>query len=175
MEAALKTLVPDYVFPSFSAVTPQFLRENGIKALLSDVDNTLSPYEDAKPNEEVLRFIEELHHSGIKIALVSNNHSDRITLYNSELGLPAFFDAKKPSRKAYFGAAKALSVDINDCAVLGDQLLTDCWSARRLGIKAIIVPPIRDKRDLFHRVKRLIEVPFMCAYRRKERKNAKTK
>ena len=105
----MKTLVPDYVFPSFSAVTPQFLRENGIKALLSDVDNTLSPYEDAKPSEEVIRFIEELHQNGIKIALVSNNHYDRITLYNSEIGLPAFFDAGKPSRKAYFKAAKALA------------------------------------------------------------------
>lgn len=170
-----KTLVPDYVFSSFSEVTPRFLKDNNIKALLSDVDNTLSPYEDATPNENVRAWIESLHENGIKIALVSNNHEDRITLYNSEMGLPAFFDAGKPSRKAYFKAAEELSVDICDCAVLGDQLLTDCWSARRLGIRAIIVPPLRDKRDLFHRAKRLIEVPFMRAYRRKEKKNAKTK
>lgn len=160
-----KTLVPDFVFSSFSEVTPEFLRDNNIKALLSDVDNTLSPYEDATPNEQVLVWLSSLQENGIKIALVSNNHASRINKYNEKIGLAAFYDAKKPSRKAYYSAAKALCVDIADCAVLGDQLLTDCWSARRLKIRAIIVPPIRDKRDLFHRIKRLIEVPFMCAYR----------
>ena len=169
-----KTLVPDYVFSSFSEVTPSFLHENNIRALLSDVDNTLSPYEDAVPNEEVCAWIKTMQESGIKIALVSNNHADRINIYNERIGLDAFYDAKKPSRKAYYLAAEAIGVAISDCAVLGDQLLTDCWSARRLGIKAIIVPPICDKRDLFHRFKRAIEVPFMAAYRRKEKKNAKT-
>lgn len=165
-----KTLVPDYVFPSFSEVTPEFLTENGIKALLSDVDNTLSPYEDATPSDAVREWLSLMQENGIKIALVSNNHGDRINTYNEKIELPAFYDAKKPSRKAYYKAAEALGVDISDCAVLGDQLLTDCWSARRLSIPAIIVPPIRDKRDLFHRFKRLIEVPFMCAYRRRKDK-----
>ena len=160
-----KTLVPDFVFSSFSEVTPEFLKENNIKAILSDVDNTLSPYEDATPNGEVRAWLLRMQENGVKIALVSNNHAGRINLYNEEIGLPAFYDAKKPSRKAYFKAADALGVPLSDCAVLGDQLLTDCWSARRLHIPAIIVPPIRDKRDLFHRFKRLIEVPFMCAYR----------
>ena len=151
------------------------MKSHDIKAILSDVDNTLSPYEDATPSEAVKKWIGDMQSEGIKIALVSNNHADRITLYNSEMSLPAFYDAKKPSRKAYIEAAKALSVEIGECAVLGDQLLTDCWSARRLGITAIIVPPIRDRRDLFHRIKRLAEVPFMAAYRRKEKRNAKTK
>ena len=168
-----KTLVPDFVFPKFSDVTVGFLRENGIRALLCDVDNTLSPYEDAVPNAAVRAWIEELRANGIALALVSNNHAPRVETYNKELGLCAFADAGKPSRKMYYRAAEAIGVAIGDCAVLGDQLLTDCWSARRLGIRAIIVPPIRDKRDLFHRIKRLIEVPFMAAYRRKEKKHAK--
>ena len=166
-----KTLVPDWVFNAFYEVTPDFLKENNIKALLCDVDNTLSPYEHPTPSEKVRSWIEGMRENGIKIALVSNNHEDRITKYNEEMNLVAFYDAKKPSRKAYYKAAEELSVAIFDCAVLGDQLLTDCWSARRLGIKAIIVPPINDKKDLFHRFKRLIEVPFMCAYRaRKDKK-----
>lgn len=165
-----KSLVPDYVFSSFSEVTPEFLKENNIRALLSDVDNTLSPYEDAVPSENVRAWINTMQENGIAVALVSNNKNYRLETYNRDMGLVAFADAKKPSRKAYYKAAKALGVDIADCAVLGDQLLTDCWSARRVGIPAIIVPPIRDKRDLFHRVKRLIEVPFMRAYRRRKDK-----
>ena len=137
-----KTLVPDFVFEKFSDVTVDFLKEQNIRALLCDVDNTLSPYEDAVPNETVRAWIAAMQANGIAIALVSNNHADRVETYNRDLGLVAFADAGKPSRKMYYRAADALGVAIHDCAVLGDQLLTDCWSARRLGIRAIIVPPI---------------------------------
>ena len=165
-----KTLVPDYVFPSFDGVTVEFLKEHNISAILSDVDNTLSPYEHDVPNDKVKLWIDTLTQNGIKIALVSNNHYDRINKYNEEMKLVAFADAKKPSRKCYFKAAEALGVDIKSCAVLGDQLLTDCWSARRVKIPCIIVPPINDKRDLFHKFKRLIEVPFMKAYFKRNKK-----
>ena len=168
-----KTLVPDFVFEKFSDVTVDFVKEQGIRALLCDVDNTLSPYEDAEPNETVRAWMQTMQENGVSLALVSNNHAPRVETYNKNLGLVAFADAGKPSRKMYYRAAEALGVAIGDCAVLGDQLLTDCWSARRLGIRAIIVPPIRDKRDLFHRFKRAIEVPFMAAYRRREKRNAK--
>ncbi len=165
-----KTIVPDFVFDSFSDITVEFLKEQNIKALLSDVDNTLSPYEHATPNDTVRAWVDKMRESGIKIALVSNNNYERINIYNKEMQLVAYADAGKPSRKCYLKAARDLGVDIEDCAVLGDQLLTDCWSARRLKIPCYIVPPINDKRDLFHRFKRAIEVPFMLAYRRKNEK-----
>ena len=164
-----KTIVPDFVFERFSDITVEFLKKQNVKALLCDVDNTLSPYEHATPNETVRAWIDEMQKNGIKIALVSNNNYERINTYNKEMKLVAYADAGKPSRKGYFKAARDLGVDISDCAVLGDQLLTDCWSARRLKIKCFIVPPINDKRDLFHRFKRAVEVPFMYAYKRKHK------
>lgn len=168
-----KSLVPDFVFDSFSDVTVEFLKEHNISALLSDVDNTLSPYEHDTPNEEVCRWIETLNENGIKIALVSNNNYERLNKYNENIKLVAFADAKKPSRKCYYKAAEALGVDIKSCAVLGDQLLTDCWSARRVKIPCIIVPPINDKRDLFHKFKRALEKPFMYIYKKRNKKHDK--
>ena len=166
-----KTLVPDFVFDGFSDITVEFLKQQNIRALLCDVDNTLSPYEDAEPSDAVRAWIKTMQSGGISLALVSNNHADRVETYNKNLGLVAYSDAGKPSRKCYRKAMEALGVQKEECAVLGDQLLTDCWSARRLGIPAYIVPPIRDKRDLFHRFKRAVEVPFMKAYKQKEKKN----
>lgn len=167
-----KTLVPDFVFEKYSDVTVEFLKEHGIEAILSDVDNTLSPYEHDVPDENVRAWINNLHDGGIRIALVSNNNYDRLNKYNEEMKLVAYADAGKPSRKCYFKAANDLGVDIKKCAVLGDQLLTDCWSARRVKIPCIIVPPIKDKRDLFHRFKRAVEKPFMYIYK-KRNKNKK--
>ena len=165
-----KTLVPDFVFEKYSDVTVDFLKKHGIEAILSDVDNTLSPYEHDVPDENVRAWISKLFEGGIKIALVSNNNYDRLNKYNEELKLVAYADAGKPSRKCYFKAASDLGVDIAKCAVLGDQLLTDCWSARRVKIPCIIVPPINDKRDLFHRFKRAVEKPFMYIYKKRNKK-----
>lgn len=165
-----KTLVPDFVFDTFADVTVEFLKKHNIKAILSDVDNTLSPYEHDVPNEEVRAWVKKLTENGIGIALVSNNNYERLNKYNAEMGLVAYADAGKPSRKCYIKAASDLGVNLCDCAVLGDQLLTDCWSARRVGIPCIIVPPIKDKRDLFHRFKRAVEKPFMYIYKKRTKK-----
>ena len=165
-----KTLVPDFVFDTFADVTVEFLKKHNIKAILSDVDNTLSPYEHDVPNEEVRAWVKKLTENGIGIALVSNNNYERLNKYNAEMGLVAYADAGKPSRKCYVKAAADLGVNLSDCAVLGDQLLTDCWSARRVGIPCIVVPPIKDKRDLFHRFKRAVEKPFMYIYKKRTKK-----
>ena len=36
-------LTPTYMFGSYREVTPAFLKEIGIRALLIDIDNTLAP------------------------------------------------------------------------------------------------------------------------------------
>lgn len=160
------TLTPDFMFAHATDITPEFLTEHRITTLLCDIDNTLSPYEDAVPSDDVCAWINALLTAGITPALISNNCPARVETYNAPLGLIAFADAKKPSTARYTDALKALGTEKDACAVLGDQLLTDCLSARRLGVPCIIVPPIRDKRTLFFRCKRLLEKPFIAAYRR---------
>ena len=165
-----KTLVPDFVFAHYDDIDADFLHAHGIRVLFCDIDNTLSPYEDAEPDAAVRAWVERMRAGGIALALVSNNCPARVETYNRTLGLVAYADAHKPSRKCYLAAMRALGAKKEDCAVLGDQLLTDCFSARRLGIPCLIVPPIRDKKTWFFRIKRAIEVPFMRAYERKRRK-----
>ena len=57
-----------------------------------------------------------------------------------------------------------LGVDPNETAMLGDQLLTDCYAGKNIGLTALIVPPIKDKTNLFFRFKRLCERPFIRKY-----------
>ena len=164
-------LIPDFMFDAFSDVDPEFLKKQKITALLCDIDNTLSPYEDAVPSEAVRGWVREMQTAGISLALISNNTPERVETYNAPLGLVAYADAKKPSKKRYLDAMAALGVDRKSCAVLGDQLLTDAWSAKRLGIFSVIVKPIRDKKTLFFRFKRALEVPFIKAYQRKQKRS----
>ena len=158
---------PDYMFATFDAVTPAFLHSLGMRALLIDIDNTLAPYEEPDPNERVLAWFAELEKNGIKAALVSNNHAPRVERFNKSLGLIAYPDSGKPGRKTLERAMKELGVTHTETAMLGDQILTDCFAGKHIGLCAIIVPPIKDKTNLFFRFKRLVERPFIRKYARK--------
>ena len=158
---------PDYMFATFDAVTPAFLQSIGVRALLIDIDNTLAPYEEPDPNERVLAWFAELEKNGIKAALVSNNHAPRVERFNKSLGLIAYPDSGKPGRKTLERAMKELGVTHTETAMLGDQILTDCFAGKHIGLCAIIVPPIKDKTNLFFRFKRLVERPAIRKYARK--------
>ena len=50
---------------------------------------------------------------------------------------------------------------------LGDQIFTDVVAARRMGLRAAVVPPIKDKKTVFFRFKRLMERPIMRRYHKR--------
>lgn len=157
-------LTPDYMFGSYREITPAFLAEKGIRALLIDIDNTLAPYEQPDPDDCIRAWFSSLAESGVRVALVSNNHEPRVKRFNETLGLLAFADSRKPSRRTLERAMRILGVTHDETAVLGDQLLTDAYGGKHIGLPAIIVPPIRDKKNLFFRFKRLCERPFIRKY-----------
>ena len=159
--------VPEYRFETFDCASAEFLRSIGVKGIVLDVDNTLEPYENPKPTEKVLCWLEALDKAGIKAAIVSNNSADRIDLFNAELGLPAFSKAGKPKKKNVLRALEILGVEKGEAILMGDQVFTDVWAAHNAGIRAILVPPIRDKRDLLTRFKRLLEKTILRKYNRK--------
>ena len=157
-------LTPDYMFGSYREVTPAFLHSIGVRALLIDIDNTLAPYEQADPDGEILAWFDALRKSGIKAALVSNNHAPRVERFNKTLGLLAYPDSHKPRRATLEKAMQAMGVSHGETAMLGDQLLTDCYAGKHIGLTAIILPPIKDKTNLFFRFKRFLERPFIRKY-----------
>ena len=161
-----KYLIPDMMPEHFYDVTPEIVKNYGGKALICDIDNTLVTYDDPEPTEQVLEWIKTMNENGIAVSFVSNNDWDRVELFNKKLGFVAYAKSGKPGIKNLKAAVADLGIDKNEAVLLGDQLLTDCAAAKRFGIKAIIVPPIKDKTTLFFKTKRLIEVPYVKKFRK---------
>ena len=159
-------LMPDIMLDSYRDVTPELLATLGIKALLIDIDNTLAPYEQAEPDENIKKWFASLSENGIKAALISNNHPPRVELFNKSLGLDAYPDSGKPKSTTLIKAMKKMGVTPEETAGLGDQLLTDTLAVHRLGMLSLIVPPIKDKTNAFFKSKRLIERRFVRKYRK---------
>ena len=165
-----KTLVPDFYFNKFSDASAELLSSLGVKGIVLDIDNTLEPYENVTPGEHVLTWFNELEAAGIKAAFVSNNNAKRVELFNKNLGFPAYFKAGKPFKKNVLRAIADMGVSTDEAILMGDQVFTDVWAARNAGVRAILLSPIKDKRDLFTKVKRLLEKPVIKSYKKRNNK-----
>ena len=159
-------LIPDYIFPRYDDVTPEFLASIGVRALLIDIDNTLAPYEQPDPDECNFAWVAAMRAAGIALTFVSNNHQERVERFAAPLGVKAYWDAAKPFRKTLDIAMTEMGSTVENTAMLGDQLLTDAYAGKHIGLRTLIVPPIRDKKSLFVRAKRRIERPYIRKYRK---------
>ena len=103
--------------------------------------------------------------AGIRMAFVSNNHGERVHLFNRTLGLPVFAGAKKPFAAGILKALAELKLKPHESAGLGDQIFTDCIACHRAGMRFYLVPPIKDKTTLFFKSKRFLERPIVGAFK----------
>ena len=158
------TLVPEYVFEHFDDVTAEFLLSIGVRGVLLDIDNTLEPYEHPLPGEHVIAWLDSLRAAGIKTAIVSNNGRERVETFNRSIGMPAYAKAGKPFKKNLLRAMVDIGTEKGSTIFIGDQILTDVWAAHNTGIRAILVPPINDRRDPLTRFKRVLERPILKRY-----------
>ena len=161
------TFVPEYYFKTFNEANADFLLNIGVKGIVLDVDNTLEPYENPVPGDHVIAWLESLKAVGISAAIVSNNGGDRINLFNKELGLPAYYKAKKPFKKIVLNAMADMGTNKSNTILMGDQVFTDVWAAHNTGVRAILVPPINDKRDIFTKFKRILEKLIINKYKKR--------
>jgi HAD superfamily phosphatase (TIGR01668 family) len=111
-----------------------------------------------------------LKEAGIKAAFVSNNGRERVETFNKDLGNIAYYKAKKPFAGKIKRAMREMGVEKNETLFMGDQIFTDVLAARFSGIRAALVPPIKDKTDALTRFKRLLERPIMKRYHRRNQK-----
>ena len=160
-------MMPDYMFRTFDEITPAFLTSLGVKAILADIDNTLAPYEQPEPDQRIKGWIASLAEVGIGIAFVSNNDWERVNRFNATLGVPAYAKSGKPFKKNLVKAMNDLGGTLETTVMLGDQLLTDALAGHNLGVKCLIVPPIRDKKNAFFKFKRWLEKPVVKKFKRR--------
>ncbi len=160
-------LVPDLMCPTVYDIPFHSFEEKGLRLVIFDIDNTLVSYETPEPDEKLKSFLRDFSRRGVEVALVSNNSPDRVEKFNRELGFFAVPDAHKPSKNALAPVMKRFPVSRDEILFVGDQLLTDAWTARLWDLPAVVVEPIQKRENLFFRFKRLLEKPFVGIYRKR--------
>ena len=80
-------LTPEYIFKTIECIHPDFLTAHGIKALVLDVDNTLTGDNSQVLEPSVQAWLDEMRAAGIKLTIVSNNTAKRVRPFAERIGL----------------------------------------------------------------------------------------
>ncbi|AWR85944.1 YqeG family HAD IIIA-type phosphatase [Meiothermus taiwanensis] len=150
-------LKPRAQLNSVTEVTPAWLQERGLRAVLLDLDNTLVPYRTYGEVPEALQaWLQTQKQAGIPVMLVSNATSRRVRYWCEKLGIPGFGLAGKP----WFGfreALRRLGLRPEEVAVVGDQLFTDVLGGNLVGMYTVLVPPLAQQELGYTRLVRRLE------------------
>ncbi len=157
----MERFIPDVYQKSIYAIDYNKLKNRGIKCLLFDLDNTLVPASVKKPNKRIKGLFNELKDLGFKVIIFSNSPKKRLAPFKKELEIDVISNAKKPLSGSFIKVMKKYKFQVNEIAIIGDQLLTDIWGGNRVGITTILINPVSKKDFIFTRINRGIENTIM--------------
>ncbi|WP_303978860.1 YqeG family HAD IIIA-type phosphatase [Streptococcus danieliae] len=124
------------------SVSPAQLKEQGVRAVFSDLDNTLIAWNNPDGTPEMKDWLHQVQDAGIQIMVVSNNTKKRVTRAVEKFGIGFVYWALKPFAFGINRALSKLQVDRSKVVMVGDQLMTDIRAAHRAGIRSILVKPL---------------------------------
>ncbi|MDI6812324.1 MAG: YqeG family HAD IIIA-type phosphatase [Desulfitobacteriaceae bacterium] len=149
---------PTFEANSLDHISIGRLLQDGIKGLIIDLDNTMTPWNDVEVGPKVAAWFKALKEAGIKACVVSNNkRKQRVAVVADRLGIPFVFRATKPRRRAFRAGMALLGTGPLDTAVIGDQLFTDIMGGNRLGLYTILVVPMSSREFIGTRFMRQME------------------
>lgn len=148
---------PNIKLEKVTDITVGILNKYGIKALLLDVDNTLSTHKGQELTDGLLPWIDNMRENGIKMIVLSNSTNKRLKPFAEKIGLDFLSRGLKPLPFGYLRALKRLNTKRKETAIVGDQIFTDILGGNFIGVKTILLTPIKFEDTPFFRFKRKIE------------------
>ena len=160
-------IYPNYYCKKITDIKLEFLRDNSIKALILDVDNTLIDI-DKKMVDGLVEWHNKIISSGIKTIILSNsNKIHKIETVAKALNIEYLYLGLKPLNRGFKKAIAKLGLQPENIAAVGDQIFTDVIGANRCGLFSILVKPVSNKDFLITKIKRPIEQKIINNYIKK--------
>lgn len=141
----LEKYVPDIYQKSIYTINYDTLLLRGIKCLLFDLDNTLVPITENKPDQKIKELFFELKDKGFKIIIFSNSPKSRLKPFKEELEVDCCANAAKPTTKKFKHIMKVYGFECSEVAIIGDSIIDDINGGNKAGITTILINQIGKK------------------------------
>ncbi len=142
----------------------KFYTSNNIKGVIFDIDNTLVTHDTKTPPKEISDYFKFLENLGIKIAIASNNHRERVETFSKDLGYTYISRAWKPFKKNLKRIKKEFNLPENEICLVGDQIFTDIYGGLRMKFYTVLVTAVGENETKFVAFKRIFEKAVMDEY-----------
>ena len=137
-------LTPKLITRHVSAITPELLAENNVRAVVTDLDNTLVGWRSEAVEAEVEDWLTTLREANIGVCIASNtSHFSRLKRIAAQLQiLHVPGNSAKPGTVGLKRALMLLQTEAHETAMVGDQLFTDILAGNRLKMYTVLVNPL---------------------------------
>lgn len=162
----LEKFYPDCEADRAYTIDFEALYEDGYRGVIFDIDNTLVPH-GAPATDEAVALFQKLHNMGMATLLLSNNKEPRVKSFADAVNSPYIYKGGKPARGGYQRAMERMGTTVSNTVFVGDQLFTDVWGAKRMGIRNFLVKPIHPKEEIQIVLKRHLERIVLNSYHRR--------
>lgn len=153
----LKWLIPDLFVKSIYEINYNDLQHRGVKAIITDLDNTLVESDRADATPDLINWLGRLQSMGFRVIIVSNNNKTRVSKFAHPLNIPYIHAAKKPFNTPFHKALNRLEATADQTVVIGDQLFTDVLGGNLSGLYTILVVPVARQEGFWTKVNRTFE------------------
>ncbi len=154
------SLLPRIITKELTDLTPELLRQRGIRLLMLDFDNTIVPYTTDTPAEKMDVWLKMMKDSDIQLCVVSNSRSDRVPMFCAQYGMPCIIRAKKPFSKGIRECLGRFGVSKSQAALAGDQIFTDTLGGNCAGVSTVLVEAIYN-HNFWLKARHVLEMPFI--------------
>lgn len=135
----LNFLKPTYCVKSVYDLSVDELKEHGIKAVLTDLDNTLLAWNNPEGTAELHEWLKETKEAGIEVIVVSNNTWNRVKKAVGGLNVDYVAWSLKPLPRGILKVLHERKLKKDEVVMVGDQMLTDVWAAHLAGVPSVLV------------------------------------
>ena len=161
-------LVPDIYAKSIYSINYEKLKQNGIKCLLIDLDNTIAPITVNEPDKAIKELFNKLQNMGFKLIILSNSPKNRVRPFKEQLNIDSSASSNKPFPKKYRKIMKIYNFKDTEIAAIGDQLFTDILGANKLGITSILLNPMSEEDYFWTKINRYFEKKVYKYFEKRE-------
>ena len=151
-------LKPDFNLLSVKDIDANLLYQQGVKAILFDLDSTVMASKSGLFEPWVLEMFDKLSEK-FTVAILSNNKKvEYIEKAKSQCSIDVIGHANKPSPKILLNYLVSKNIEPQNAVMVGDRPLTDILAGKLAGTKTILVDSItRETEPKLTRFVRFLE------------------
>ena len=155
--------LPDIYKRNIFDINYKKLKDEDIKCLIFDLDNTLVKIDSIEVDKKAIELITKLKKDFI-VLIVSNSPKKRVKIFLDKLDVDGYPFALKPSIRSLKKIKDKYNLSNKNIAIIGDQFITDMGYGYKGKIKKIFVDPIAIKDLKITNINRFFENKIMSKY-----------